>query len=219
MECQSMTSGLVGSKIAMAENSSFDDLMARLRAGDEAAASQVFHQFGNRLIALARSRLGSLPRHKQDPEDVLQSVMKSFFLRQADGQFDLDDWDNLWSLLVQITVRKCGRRIRYFRRECRDVQRERPYGPAADDSGPDWEAAAAEPTPLEAATLAELVEHVMGQLNEGERRMLMLSLQGYSAAEISAEVGRSERTVFRLLQWVRELLQREDAGEEGGPAA
>jgi RNA polymerase sigma-70 factor (ECF subfamily) len=150
---------------------------------------------------------GGVPRQTEDPEDVVQSALKSFFLRQADGQFQLDGWDNLWSLLVQITVRKCGRRVRYFRRECRDVQREQPHGPAGNDSGPEWEAAATEPTPVEAATLGELVEQVMSQLDEGERRMLMLSLQGYSAAEVSAAVGRSERTVFRLLRWVREFLQ------------
>ena len=43
----------------MADAASFDDLMARLRAGDQQAASEVHAQFAGRLIALARSRLDS----------------------------------------------------------------------------------------------------------------------------------------------------------------
>ena len=56
----------------MADERSFDDLMARLRAGDADAARSVFERYTERLIALARSRLGKRLRQKVDPEDVLQ---------------------------------------------------------------------------------------------------------------------------------------------------
>ena len=36
----------------------------------------------------------------------MQSVFKSFFVRQGQGQFELDNWDSLWGLLVRITLRK-----------------------------------------------------------------------------------------------------------------
>ena len=44
-------------------------------------------------------------RQKVDPEDVVQSAFRSFFTRQAAGQFDVASWDDLWGLLVVITVR------------------------------------------------------------------------------------------------------------------
>src|SRR5437016_14196174 len=94
---------------------SFDDVMARLRAGDEAAAAAIFDRFARRLIALARARLDRLVSSKVDPEDVLQSAFRSFFLRHAEGRWDLIGWDGLWGLLARITVRKCGRRIEHFR--------------------------------------------------------------------------------------------------------
>jgi RNA polymerase sigma-70 factor (ECF subfamily) len=172
--------------------------MARLRASDEEAAKRVFQQFAQRLIALARSRLDDRLLRKVDPEDILQSVFKSFFCRQAQGEFDLDSWDSLWSLLSVITVRKCGRWRRYFRAERRNLQAE----------VSSWELFADEPTPEEAAILTETLEQVMRGLEDGEREMVMLSLQGYTVAEISDQVDRTRRTVQRVLQRVRQRLER-----------
>src|SRR5438874_1802198 len=62
---------------------SFAQLMARLQARDEAAAAEVFGRFGQRLIGLARQHLDMRVRQKVDPDDVMQSALKSFFLRHA----------------------------------------------------------------------------------------------------------------------------------------
>ena len=41
---------------------------------------------------------------------MLQSMYKSFCIRQRRGEFDLAGRDALWSLLVTITLRKAGTR-------------------------------------------------------------------------------------------------------------
>ena len=70
----------------MPQSESFDDVMGRLRAGDQsAAATEIFQRFARRLIGLARTRLDDRVRSKVDAEDVLQSVFRSFFVRQAVG--------------------------------------------------------------------------------------------------------------------------------------
>lgn len=191
----------------MSPNQSFDDLMARLRTGDNDAATQVFNRFANRLIALARSRMDPRIRQKVDPEDVLQSVFQSFFARHAEGQMDLESWDSLWALLVVITVRKCGRRAEYFHAARRDVQREKSVQPPADESGSDYEISAGEPTPSEAAMLTETVEQLMKRLDSRQRQILTLSLQGWPIPEISAQVGCTERTVYRLLERIKQWLE------------
>jgi RNA polymerase sigma-70 factor (ECF subfamily) len=196
----------------MPPDDSFADLMVRLRAGDPDAAAQVFHRFQTRLIALAQRRLGAALRQKEDPEDVVQSVFKSFFRRQAAGQFDLASGDKLWNLLTRITLRKCGHRLDYFRAARRDVQREVALGPTADDSRPGPEALAREPTPVEAATLAEIVERLMRSLEESDRHIFQLSLQGESVAHISRQVNLSERTVERVRGQIRRCLERLQAG-------
>jgi RNA polymerase sigma-70 factor (ECF subfamily) len=184
--------------------------MRRLRSGDEDAAAEVFHRFSQRLIGLARARLDHLVRQKMDPEEVVQSVYKSFFVRFADGQYDLKTWDGLWALLTLITVRKCGHRIEYFRAACRDVRHEA-APPPSEDSTSSWEAIARDPTPAEAAMLADTVAQLMRVLDGRDRDIVSLTLQGLAAPAISAHVGCSERTVRRVLDQVKKWLQHPEA--------
>ena len=110
-----------------------------------------------------------------------------------------------------ITVRKCINQTEYFRAACRDVQREVSLELCAGDSAADWQAVAREPTPSEAVMLTETIEQLMRDLDEREREILSLSLQGYTVQEISPRVHRSERTVQRLLERMRHELHRMQA--------
>jgi RNA polymerase sigma-70 factor (ECF subfamily) len=188
---------------------SFDNLMGRLRQGDNAAAAQVFNEFANRLIELVRKRLNPKIRRKVDPEDVLQSVFRSFFRCQAAGELDeLETWDSLWGMLVVIAVRKCSHRIEYFQAACRDVRREESDLAADNESVLRGIGSSPEPTPTEEAILHDLVQHLLSQVEGKNREVLALSLQGYTIPEISAQVGCTERTAYRVLDRVKtKLLQ------------
>jgi RNA polymerase sigma-70 factor (ECF subfamily) len=189
---------------------SFADVMARLRAGDQAAAAEVFGRFAQRLIGLARRRLESDERlrAKVDPEDVLQSVYRTFFRRHGEGEFDLGDWDSLWALLTVLTVRRCGRWRRHFHAAARDVGAEvaLPAADAAERLSP--EHFRREPAPDEAAELAELVERLLRGLRGRDRDIVSLRLQDCTHAEVADRLGLPERTVYRVLERVRERLQR-----------
>jgi RNA polymerase sigma-70 factor (ECF subfamily) len=194
--------------LLMSQDRPFDELMARLRAGDDRAAAQVFHRFAHRLIALAQSRLDRAIRQKVDPEDVLQSVFQSFFRRHAEGQFELENWESLWSLLTVFTLRKCGHRVEHFRAARRDVRRETEPVTPPDESTASWVALARDPLPAEAAMLTETVEELLRGLGERDRHIVVLSLQGRTVPEISAQVGYAERTVQRVLELVKKWLER-----------
>ena len=197
----------------MLPNDSFVVLMGRLRSGEDAAAREVFVRFAARLAGLARRHLDARMIAKVDPEDVVQSAYKSFFLRQREGELDVGTWDGLWGLLTIITLRKCADRAAYYRAEKRDVTREAATG-TADDSSP----AVAdlvldrEPLPDEAAALAETVEALFRAIDDpDERAILELSLQGHTATEISERLGRAERSVRRLREHIRKRLERMQA--------
>ena len=167
----------------------------------------LFEQFSQRLIGLARCHLDARLKHKVDPEDVVQSVYKSFFLRYGREPLTSQGSDALWSLLTLITLRKCADRFRYYRAECRDVAQE--AGPPALGEPESWrDAVSREPTPEHAVVLAETVEEVLRNVGADERLVIELSLQGYSTQEISDQLGRAERSVRRLRERVRTHLER-----------
>jgi RNA polymerase sigma-70 factor, ECF subfamily len=171
------------------------------------ASAALFEQFSQRLIGLARCHLDARLKHKVDPEDVVQSAYKSFFLRYGDQMLTTQGSDALWGLLTVITLRKCADRARYHRADCRNVAQEA-SGPATSE-GEYWrQAVGREPTPEHAVALAETVEDVLRSVGADERPVIELSLQGYSTQEISDQLQRAERSVRRLRERVRKHLER-----------
>jgi len=111
-------------------------------------------------------------------------------------------------MLAVITLRKCGKNIDYFRAACRDIDRETPLEVSPSQGDTDWQALARDPLPDEAALLTETVEQLMSHLDTRHRRIVSLKLQGHSTADISSQVGLTERTVQRVLVQVKKWLQR-----------
>ncbi len=192
----------------MTADDTFSRLMVRLRSGEDAAAREVFERFAGRLVALARRRFSRVIAQKVDPEDVVQSAYKSFFVRHRAGKLDVGDWDGLWNLLILITLRKCADRAEYFHADRRDAAREAIVTDLNERLGQPWLVALdREPRPEEAVILAETVDLLFRDLSAHERPILELSLQGFTAPEISVRLGRAERTVRRLRERIRLRLE------------
>jgi hypothetical protein len=80
-----------------------------LKAGDEAAAQQLWERYFARMVGLARTKLraGRRPGVAADEEDAALSAFDSFCSGAARGRFPaLADRDDLWRLLTVITARK-----------------------------------------------------------------------------------------------------------------
>lgn len=190
------------------ESLPLDELLRRCRNGDEAAATAIFNLFVRRLIGLAHTQIDTQLRRKVDAEDVVISVFKSFFVRHRDGQFELGDGDNLWSLLARITVCKCTNVRVALGRQARNARLEVSIDRQSNDSAPSWEALAREPTPAEAAAFNEIVKNLLSELPERERRIVLLNLEGKDVPDISKEINRAERTVRRTLKDFRDRLEQ-----------
>lgn len=191
----------------MDNNRSFDDLMSRLEAGNDTAATHLFQLYGERLIALARSRMDVRIRRKLDPEDVVQSVFKSFFKRQAAGKYDLGDWDCLWALLVRITINKCINRNHHFRTRRRNVDAEVSQV-GCNNVGAPWNFISRLPGPEEAAVFMETMHEAMRRLSGTDCKIIEMWAQGCSHREISSDLKVPQATVQRVTARVRRRLQR-----------
>src|SRR5271169_4253737 len=111
--------------MTVVRHGSVTKLIQLLRSDDkeerEMAALLIWRRYFRELLELARHNLNKRIRRREDEEDVLQSMYKSFCLRQQRGEFDLAGRDALWKLLVTITLRKARNMAKRQGREMRDV--------------------------------------------------------------------------------------------------
>ncbi|MFO0892867.1 MAG: sigma-70 family RNA polymerase sigma factor [Isosphaeraceae bacterium] len=196
----------------MDHNASVTRLIQLLRADDrgvrDLAASLIWQHYFRDLLELARRNLDWRVRRRADEEDVLQSMFHSFCTRQRRGEFDLSSRDQLWKLLVTITLRKARNTARAHRQGRRDVARERDgLGATADDSCPGWaleQMDAAGPSPVEAAVLNEALERRLSSLEDSELCQIALRrLEGCTNREIGDQLGYTERSIERKLERIR----------------
>ena len=194
----------------MDETDPVADWIRRWGAGDARAAEQLFERYAQRLTHVAEQHLSRKLAGREDGEDVVQSVFRTFFRRSADGQFQIDSSAQLWRLLVKITLQKVRTRGRYHTAQKRSAAAEtRPE----EDS---WvvETLAREPDPAEAAELVDLMEAMLADVPPLYGRVLELRLQGMAPADVARELNISRNTVYRALELFKQRLI-ECGGDDG----
>jgi RNA polymerase sigma factor (sigma-70 family) len=185
-------------------------LLNLYRSGDTRAADELFHRYVNRLVALARSRLSRKLARRLDPEDIVQSAYRSFFVGAREGKYTLTRGSELWGLLAAITLNKLHRQIERNTAGKRAISLEHSFGSSSSSQYLlTAEAIAREPSPSEAMAGADELEQLMNGVDDLHRRMLELRLQGHTMDEIATETGRSERTVRRVIEKVKARLQQQ----------
>ncbi|MCH7871197.1 MAG: helix-turn-helix domain-containing protein [Planctomycetes bacterium] len=112
---------------------------------------------------------------------------------------------DLWRLLAGITLNKLHRQVERHTAGRRDIGKEEDAGGKIGS----MEAVSPEPTPDEAAVMAEELERVMQRTSPTARRVLELRLQGHTIEEIADAIGRSQRTARRLLDGVRQDMEQQ----------
>jgi RNA polymerase sigma-70 factor (ECF subfamily) len=169
----------------MSEGAAFADFIRRIRAGDDRAAQELVERYEPVIRREVRLRLRDPRLHSQfDWTDVCQSVLASFFVRAASGQYDLEEPGQLLKLLVTMTRNKLANQSRRHRAGRRDYRRLEPRDPA------DLELRAIpQPSPSRMVAGRELLEELRRRLSEEERALVDLRAQGWEWPEIAARLG------------------------------
>jgi RNA polymerase sigma-70 factor (ECF subfamily) len=192
----------------MPDPSESRELVARWRDGDQGAAKELFDRYADRLMALARRRIGARLASRVDPEDVVQSVFRTVFGRLKQGQFRIEDQDDLCKLLVRVTVHKTLRQVEFHTAAKRNPKLEEPQGELSQERV--MELLDSDPSPDHVVAFVDQLEHFLNQLSPQERQVVELRLQGHSNEEVAAKLGVIDRRVRRIVERVRGL-----AGQEG----
>ncbi len=168
----------------MADSDTFAHFIRRIRAGDSEAARELLQQYEAAIRLEVRLRLrDSRLRRLFDSMDICQSVLGSFLVRAAAGQYDLDEPEQLLKLLVVMVRNKVAYHARRQQTKARDHRRNVAIAPDH------WQVAAADPSPSEVVAGRELLHEFRQRLSEEERHLADLRAQGKGWAEIATELG------------------------------
>jgi RNA polymerase sigma-70 factor (ECF subfamily) len=160
----------------------FADLIARVRAGDEQSAAALVRRYEPEIRREVRFLLRDpFLRRSFDSMDICQSVMGSFFLRAALGEYSLDRPEDLIRLLISMTRNKVVDATRRQRAQRRDHRRATSLE-AVDVASPT-------PGPSAVAENRELLAAFRSRLSDEERRLADLRANGREWADIAREVG------------------------------
>jgi RNA polymerase sigma-70 factor (ECF subfamily) len=177
----------------MADDTSFRDLVARIRAGDQAAAGELVRRYEPTIrrtirVRLRDQRLGRL----LDSMDICQSVLGSFFVRAALGQFELDEPEQLLKLLTRMARNKLANQVHHQRARRRDYRRV--VGEIEDKP-----VAAVGSSPSEQVAGQELLQEAGRRLTTEERELLDLRREGLEWHEIACRLdGNADALRMRL---------------------
>jgi RNA polymerase sigma-70 factor (ECF subfamily) len=185
----------------MSRQDTFAVFMRRIRAGDEQAAVEMVRRYEPLIRREIRLNLEDRRLCRLfDSMDVCQSVLKSFFVRTAAGQYDLDTPEQLQRLLVTMARNKLASAARGEHCQRRDRRRV-----AADGATQLEDIADDAPSPSDELAGRELLERLRLALNDDEREVAELRSQGLAWAEIAARLGGTAQS--RRMQLARAVAR------------
>ncbi len=193
----------------MSDEMSFRELIGRIRRGDEQAAAEVVRRYEPAIRRAVRLRLTDVRlRRTCDSMDVCQSVMMSFFVRAATGQYDLDTPEQLLRLLTTMARNKLlnqARQQHAARRDNRLVSNDVAERDLVDRA----------PSPSRDAEARELLAEVRRRLPPDVLQLVELRNQGHDWTSIAAAVGGNAAALRQKLHRALARLS-EQFGLEGG---
>jgi RNA polymerase sigma-70 factor (ECF subfamily) len=177
------------------ESEIFRDLLARVRAGDQRAATDLVRQLEPELRRAVRVRLGD-PRLRRvvDSVDICQSVLANFFVRVRLGEFDLAQPEQLLRLLLVMARNKLQDRARRNQAQKRDQRRIEGQADGDLDA-----LAGTAPEPGQVVAWRDLLQEVRRLLTDEERQLADRRAEGLEWPEIAAQVGGQPDTLRKQL--------------------
>jgi RNA polymerase sigma-70 factor (ECF subfamily) len=178
----------------MSEAADFEELIRRVRDWDQEAAAELVRRYEPAIrravrVRLASARLGNL----FDSMDICQSVLRSFFVRAASSQYDLQTPEQVFKLLTAMARNKLASQARKQHTLRRDNRRASAIG----DQGS--QLVSPVDSPSAAIVVRDLQQEVRRRLAPDEWQLLELKNQGHDWAAIAEQVGGVAETLRKKL--------------------
>jgi RNA polymerase sigma-70 factor (ECF subfamily) len=188
----------------MADEITFTELISRVRAGDQDAATVLVRRYEPAIRRAVRIRLTDARMNRVlDSMDICQSVLASFFVRAALGQYELEAPEQLLRLLATMARHKLADQVDHERAERRDNRR------LVTGSGDAHEVLSGASNPAEQVSARELLQEVQRRLSPEERRLAEMRQQGLEWADIAAQLGGSPDALRKRLARATDRVAQE----------
>jgi DNA-directed RNA polymerase specialized sigma24 family protein len=199
----------------MPSSSSVTTWLAHLKAGDAAAAEPLWKRYFAQLVELANQHLSRSVRAAGDGEDVAASAFADFCAGVRAGRFPhLADRNDLWRLLLTITLRRARNLARHETADRRDSRRTVRAADLFELPDADLDRLAGDaPEPALALEVADQLRFLLDALPGDDLRCVARDvLAGYTTVETAGRLGCGLRTVERRLQRIRQFWEPFVAG-------
>jgi len=174
---------------------------ASVDRADDGDINRLFESYLPRLIRFAEQRMAAGYERKFGADDVAATVCRTVIRRMNDGSFRFDDDQGFWRLLVVIAKRKICKKVRGLKTQSRSIDLE--VAEAANDI-----LRSPEPDPAEVAVFRDSLQVLYEHLDDKERQVLELRLQGHDLDEIAQRLDVVDRTVRRKMNRIQATLAR-----------
>jgi hypothetical protein len=177
------------------------------------AAGKICQRFAAELLEIARRQLTRAGvRHREDEEDVMQSVYRVLASGDVSKKYkDINSREELWKLLVTITKRRAGKKIDRHRAAKRNAAREANLAGSrdADEPSPFSSLAASSQSPDRDVIAAIELGRLLEMLDEPLRKIVLWKLDDYTNEQIAApdKMNCAVRTVERKLERIRDTWE------------
>jgi RNA polymerase sigma-70 factor (ECF subfamily) len=163
----------------------FQLLLQRVRLGDGAALAELARRYEPEVRLTARVLLGRALRCHLDSVDLVQSVHHTLLLGLRQNKFVIAGPQQLLGLAVTLARRKVARHWRKLKRQRRTDEVETAHA----DAGLLATLPSTETDPAQSAQDADLLARLCSTLDDKDRRLVELRLQGWSTAEAARRLG------------------------------
>ncbi len=184
------------------ENADIDStdttLLRRFRQGEDDAATELYKRYAHRIFNLASTRVSPDLKQRVDPEDIVQSVFRTFFRRAALGQYEAPDGEELWKLFLVIGLNKIREVANHHYAGKRDLR--------VTNGGDVVDRASGGQEDIALTALRMTIDELLAPMPPSYREIVMLRIERHEVAEIAEKTGRSKRSVERILHEIQRKL-------------
>lgn len=182
----------------------FSGLLQRASSGDREAQETICNRYEQQVRIVVRVWLGPQLRQHVDSMDLMQSVHHCMLQGLQDNRFCIDSPEKLVALASTMARNKIARKWRTHQRQLPSsalelLEENQSTLPTTENKFRH------DDTPEEISDYNELIQEVCQRLNETERIMLRMRLDGFSNQEVASELGL--HPVALRVRWTR-LKQR-----------